>query len=249
MSIYHILNGDSLMDKFPSKELDGHCIVFREALMEGPLSLDCDDAYYQSRAVFFGDSYNTYLDKVVPEYEKIKAIPDHSTVYLWFEDDLFCQVNLWYCIHLLGSKDIKLFLVSPLKQISKDNWLGFGDHHLKMLIDAFEKALELSGLQLTIINDCLKLYMTHDATRIMRYVKSIRLVNNLYPLYANVLKAHVKRFSAPGQLSPLELEIKKLIKDGNEDFGTLFKAFSKKFGIYGFGDVQVKGLYDKVINH
>ena len=47
----HILNGDSLLDKFPN-ELKGERIVARECLIEGDVSANNLSEFYKNRASF-----------------------------------------------------------------------------------------------------------------------------------------------------------------------------------------------------
>ena len=38
-----------------------------------------------------------------------------------------------------------------------------------------------------------------------------------------------------------------ILKKNARDFKTVFKEFTAREGIYGFGDVQVRKIYDKVM--
>ena len=46
-------------------------------------------------------------NKLVSEFEKIQNIEEGVDINLWFEDDLFCQVNFWFVISLLSSLNHK----------------------------------------------------------------------------------------------------------------------------------------------
>ena len=115
--IYHILNGDALREHFPST-IEGKQITFRECLVEGPLQALNQEDFYEKRARFL-TSYDTqhdlefYFQQVVPELEAIRAIPDEAEVNLWFEEDLFCQANMWYTLAELSKKTCHLYWVRP----------------------------------------------------------------------------------------------------------------------------------------
>ena len=98
MKTFHILNGDCLDQRFPN-DLDGEKIIWRECLIDGPVS---ETNFFESRTKFiqenFGETKEGYSEKVLNEFEKIKNIPQNADVYFWFEDDLFCQVNLWFLL-------------------------------------------------------------------------------------------------------------------------------------------------------
>jgi len=198
MSAYHILNGDSLYQQFPQEDLRGELIVFREALIEGPLAEVPDSSYYNARADYFEREYQVersdVFDRVVPEYQKLLNIPEDSDIYLWFERDLFCQVNFWFCVNLLADKHARLHWVKPIKKSESTQWLGYGNHSTSDLQEAYDKEELLAPLQIAVIRDCFKLYMTNDAIKIMHYIKSTRAIYRTYPLYANVFKGdHANR--------------------------------------------------------
>ncbi|MBL4704861.1 MAG: DUF1835 domain-containing protein, partial [Flavobacteriales bacterium] len=116
---YHILNGDSLKDQFPDN-ISGEIIVARECLVDGNVNgLDLAELF-QTRARFISQNYDgytahDYYEKSVPEFQKMQDITSDADINLWFEDDLFCQVNFWFVIHLLSSsiQDNRIFLIRP----------------------------------------------------------------------------------------------------------------------------------------
>ena len=67
----------------------------------------------------YGPEEGMYRDRVVPEFRKIISIPKDETVYLWFEDDLFCQINMWFAVHLLytSHQPEKVYWVRPLDEL------------------------------------------------------------------------------------------------------------------------------------
>jgi len=114
---YHILNGDALKAQLP-KSITGEIIVARECLVDGPVEGSTLEALYETRTQFLSSAYGgneeiDYYQKTISEFEKIQRIPHGAEINLWFEDDLFCQVNLWFILHLMKESDeiYNLFLV------------------------------------------------------------------------------------------------------------------------------------------
>src|SRR4051812_39763377 len=101
--IYHILNGDSLAYSFPETNIQGEIIVVREALVEGDVSGSNLDDFWQTRAKCMGLTKVEYSNKVVTEFEKIINAAGNSEFNLWFEFDLFCQVNMWFVISIINN--------------------------------------------------------------------------------------------------------------------------------------------------
>ena len=115
--IYHILNGDGLAGGF---DLDGEIIICREAFIEGDLQADSQEDFWNVRSEFIKEGYDgdSYFEKVKSEFDKLDNLQPADEVNLWFGDEAFCQVNLWFCLQLLVDKNAKLFRVFP----DSDDW-------------------------------------------------------------------------------------------------------------------------------
>src|ERR1041384_1190090 len=128
--IYNILNGDALAYSFPDAKIEGDIIVTREALIDGDLTGNELQEFWQARANYLGVTAADYHDKVLSEFEKIIKAPENSQFNLWFEYDLFCQVNMWFVISIINSLPIKkkvyAVYTSYLDKTNKHFWNGFG---------------------------------------------------------------------------------------------------------------------------
>ena len=63
------------------------------------------------------------------------------------------------------------------------------------------------------------------------------------------VKAHIDRIPKNGDLGRPTNTLLTIMNELNtKDFRKIFSEFNKKERIYGFGDSQVKRLYDKIIN-
>jgi hypothetical protein len=141
----HILNGDFLQDVLQEE----NAIVIREMLVEGPLKADSEESFFQSRADYLEKTYGIpaleYQQKTVPEFKKMRRIPKHSKVYLWFDFDLYCFVHLLFIIELLqADKTLQLYLVRPLRKRKFRIWRGFDLHSKSDLMQAFSQKRQLS---------------------------------------------------------------------------------------------------------
>ena len=102
----HLLNGDHLAQQLQGASYFQIHLVFREALIVGPVAGTCLDEFWKLRTEFITTSYGVtaeeYSQKTISEIERLHSIPEDSEICLWFEDDLFCQVNLWFTLNLLS---------------------------------------------------------------------------------------------------------------------------------------------------
>lgn len=235
----HVLNGDALAEKFP---FAGEKIICREALVDGPVDARDLDSFWAQRSTFLSsDNPDEYFKLVVKEYHRLKT--DASVFNLWFEHDLFCQVNLWFTIHLLekSKTNASLYVVMPT-DLTDPLWSGFG----KMSNEELAKCCQARVL----VEDddkqlALALWNAYSTNDILELDKLSHQKSKAFPLLAEVCKAHLDRFPPDGLGRP-EKKLKSILEKGTMQFDTIFYEFRQTEGIYGFGDVQVKSLLSKL---
>lgn len=246
MSIYHILNGDALLERFPVV-LEGERVVMRECLVDGDVSGVELRELYATRARFISQNYEgfseaDYYQKTVPELEKIQRLPNGAEVNLWFEDDLFCQVNLWFVWYLLHSSkyQFKVYLVRP----HTDLQYGFASLDEEGLVKAYDKRQHITADQLSTLAELWPLYQMHDHMGIMEIADTME---TSLPFLLPTARAYIEMqpdSDDPGRPTRTLLAIMDELQ--TDDFGTIFKEFMKRESIYGFGDLQVKRLLDNI---
>lgn len=102
MNRLHVLNGDATAYKFKASGIEEDFLVWREALSEGPVCpFQSEEAFWNLRAAFihrsYGENRAVYEKKVISEFARLKEAARYDEITLWFEHDLFCQVNLLFC--------------------------------------------------------------------------------------------------------------------------------------------------------
>jgi hypothetical protein len=239
-TIFNITNGDYLAEQLQETTIAGETIICREALVTGPLRADNLDDFWKLRSEFIAKEYNVsssdYFDKTFPEFEMILNIPDDSEVNLWFEDDLFCQVNMWFCLSLLPkNKGLKIYRIFPTST-KENNWKGFSfsdsfelEETAKSKILFTEKDMEL-GINLW------KAYQSNDTKQLKQLLE---YQSDAFHFLQEVINSYLN-------IKP-EIFIKNLINNGITDFNVIFEKFNEELGIFGFGDFQVKSIYDKIL--
>ena len=242
MKQYHILNGDALKGQFPA-DIEGELIVARECLVDGDVSGEDLETFFKTRARFIsqydGFQEADYYQKTVPEFEKMLAIPEGSEINLWFEDDLFCQVNLWFVLHLLSEKNNPFFLVRP----KEHSPCGFGGLDPKALIDCLENRTKLTNVnELTTLWKC---YQSDDYEALKHAGNAL---SNAYSFLLPAIEAHIARIPTatnPGR--PKEVLRAIMQRLHTSEFGLVFKEFCREQSIYGFGDLQVKRMFEELL--
>lgn len=248
--IYQVLNGDSLAYSFPDAKIEGDVIVVREGLIDGDLSGNNLNEFWQSRANYMGLTEAEYHNNVVNEFAKIVTASDGSEFNLWFEYDLFCQVNMWFTISIINSLPIKkkvyAVYTSYLDRTDKQFWNGFGPANSSELASCFANRIPFKDADLKLGQD---LWTTYKSENLQELIRLAENQSSAFPYLQEVVKAHVDRFPEDGTKGRPEKLIEEIIQAGTEDFPNVFKEFWDKESIYGFGDIQIKQLYDKVMNY
>jgi len=235
----HILTGDSLKQQLVPW-LDGELIVARDVVGETLEEL------FENRATFIaqypGLNKQDYYDKAVSEFKKIIHLPKKSEVYCWFEDDLFCQVNFWFVLHVLNSfvEGIDLYLVRP----NKGNEYCFASMNEKELRLACAAPLKISPAMSRSVAKLWPLYQQKNYDLMCRVAKEL---NEYLPFLLPAVEAQVGRQADKQGLGYPERVLLGMMKEHpNDNFNEIFRRFSQQQAIYGFGDMQVKTMYDRL---
>jgi hypothetical protein len=239
--IYHILNGDALASILPDIIL-GERIIFRECLIDGPVMPTPTQELWEVRAEFINNNYpgSDKIDYRKYSYEellKIKSIPTDSQIYLWFEEDLFCQVNLWFVLNYLKSHPADVYLVLPnpdspynFSALSrKELELSFQDHAHVLI----PREREVMGT----------LWLHFQSGDVFEASKIANQFTERFPFLKPAVDAWRNMLpigDSPGKPKAKLLEISKT--GAGKNFTTLFREFQKELPEYGFGDVQVKRM-------
>jgi hypothetical protein len=196
-----------------------------------------------------GISQTEYNNAVVKEFEKIINAPANSEFNLWFEYDLFCQVNMWFVISIINSMPVKkkVFAVftSYLDKTDKQFWNGFGPANEDELTICYADRIPLSEADL---NFGQQLWTAYKNSNLEELTNLSKHPSPAFPYLQEVVQAHVDRFPKDGTKGRPEKVIEDITKNISTDFHKVFEEFWKRESIYGFGDTQLKSLYDKVMH-
>ena len=245
---HHILNGDALKDQFPIEEIEGHLIICRECLIDGNITGDSLMDFWDNRAAFInkrhGTKMNKYNNYVLPQFQNILLLSPKEVVNLWFGDDLFCQINLCFMVYLMdliGHRD-NIYLVKA----QRDNWQEFGAMSSEELITAYENRQAMTTSEFQLLLACWEAFQQNDLAQ-LKILATTKTVN--FPLLPEVIQAHIDRFPTDEKLGrPQRQLIAIQAQLQTDDFGLIFQQFSKEAGIYGFGDAQVKVMWEELGN-
>ena len=243
---YHILNGDSLKAQFPV-QIAGKIIVARECLVDGDVRGENLSEFYKVRSRYLASNYDgieeaDYYQKSMSEFLKIQDIPKDSEVFLWFEWDLFCQVNFWFVMHLLLAhskfyKTLSVYFVQP----KPESIYSFGRMTGNELKSAFERKSIITEASARQFSQLWLAYQKKDHRQMLRIGHGLK---KSYPYILAAIHAHLDRIPTDSNLGRDARALIEIIHDlGTEEFEPIFKEFCLRESIYGYGDVQVRRLW------
>jgi hypothetical protein len=240
----HIHNGDSTADTAKQAAIPGEHLAWREALVYGPApgSLS-EEEFRRVRAAHLASAYCVSLEKCELELRAQQAtlasFADHEEVVLWFDHDLFCQVQLiylldWFARHELGRTKLSVVCIAEFPGV--EYFQGLGQLDEQQLASLFPQRREVSPLQLQLGAYSWRAYSSPDPADL---VCLLHLDLSDLPFLKGALAKHLQRFpSTTNGLGRVENAGLELIDKGYQNFRSLFPAFARRESDYGFGDAQ-----------
>lgn len=239
----HLLNGDATAAVFAPAGLPGVPAVWRDILMEGPVSAGAATpaampgrvAYLAERLAIEADGYG----RVSREQEAALARAGaEDEVVLWFEQDLFCAVNLWFVLSRLAPRPpARLSLVFP----PTDTTPGLGALTPPDLAALFAGRRPLGAEAIGAGGAAWAAYASPEPTA----VESLLAADAALPFVSGAARCHLGRLpSTRDGLNETERAVLTALRDGPLVFAALFARVAADPAIrrHGAGDVQLAGL-------
>ena len=211
----------------------------------GPAPGELSEAdFINTRARHLSDSYRVPFEKCVAElralHDVLASLPEHDEVVLWFEHDLFCQVQLIYLLNWFASREVgdtKLSLVCIDRFPGAHPFHGLGQLNEEQLKSLFPGRSKITPAQLDLAVEAWRSYSSSDARSM---ISLLRKDTSALPFLQAAFKKHLERFpSTRNGLGRVENTALALVPEGYTKFRSLFPAFSRRESVYGFGDSQV----------
>ena len=252
----HIANGDSTAEILKKTTIKGDSIVWRELLCEGPICSEVgSDEFWKKRYAYFeneiGISKIKYFDKTIKEILKTEDAPLNSEVVLWFEFDLFCQVNLIaLCDFLLQNfrKDITYSLVCTGYVKGKDRLQSLSDFTTDEFLALYENRIKLSKTNLEFASECWNVYAENDIEKL----KNFNFKNRKFMYLKAAIEQHLKRFPAENGLNEIQQKTLEIISSKPLTEVEIIRElliWQQQETVYGFGDLQYALELKKLKNY
>ena len=248
-SLLHITNGDSLTDRLKALNLKGDIITWREMLCEGKTLTNVgSESFWKTRFEFLNKNYKVskswFVEKTLKEYRSLCNHKQQDQIVLWFEYDLFCQINMLAVISWLKThrKYAHISLVCSGNEDETDKMYSLGDVSDEKLLELYENRIELSMNDIEFADYVWQLYCSDNPIRLENLTD---FKNYQYDYLSDAIKTHLKRFpTIKNGLNDIENHVLQLSFDKKpKSKRELLRTVLTDQGVYGFGDSQ----YDRII--
>lgn len=252
-SILHITNGDSTTNYLKKINLKGEFITWREMLCEGKTTTDVgSETFWKNRFEFFKSSYKinkkTFIDYTLKEYRNLCKKKSQKEIILWFDSDLFCQINMIAVLSWLKRyrKGYNISLVSAEKGNNAKKTHSFSELNKNQIENQCKNRIELSKDDIEYADYIWQLYCSDSPLRLETVYKF--KTNSPFKYLGAAIEAHLKRFpSIENGLNLVENSILQTASQQKFNSKRLFlDQLIKNEKVYGFGDVQYENKLNEL---
>lgn len=254
MATLHVLNGDSTAHQMREAAIEGDTAIWREVMCDGATVYNIESpASRKARMNFFTQflsaSEQGYKTKVLLEIEKLKNWGHYDEIVLWFEYDMFCQINMVAAVSWFYQQNCQtpLSLVCVGKVEGYSKLMGLGELPYESFPQLFRQRLTLTNEDITYLDSIWRAYCSDSHMRLMQLVSTKD--NTQFPYLRPALLGHITRFAqAKDGMNQIEHRILNLIETGESSVVSSKKSLIRTLlmgdNTFGFGDMQYAGYIE-----
>ena len=254
-AILHITNGDSTTNYLKSLNFSGDFITWREMLCEGKTTTDVgSENFWKNRFNFLKTSYKiskkTFIDYTLKEYRSLCNKKESNEIVLWFEHDLFCQINMLAVLSWIKTyrKGYHISLVCSGKVEGSKKLKGLSELTEKQIHQHYKNRIDLTQDDIEYADYIWQLYCSESPLRLEAVYKQ-KTSSPFYYLVA-ALEAHLLRFpSIKNGLNKIENTVLQTANSNNlTSKNQLIGELLKNQETFGFGDIQYEYKIEQLQN-
>jgi len=247
----HITNGDSVIASFKEGRIPGTYLAWRDVLHDGPVpKRDSLEALSDVRAAYLADAfgggagYEAARAEFAERDRALASFADHDEVVLWFEHDLYDQLQLLQILSWLADHDVSRGRVSLIQIGSHPdipNFQGLGQLNGAQLAALLPTRSPLTSRQLDIGRDVWTAFCAEEPTALC--VAAAHRYEPDMPFLSAALIRFLEEYPSVGDgLTRTERQLLKVIAAGTTKRKALWWA-SQQLETSCWGDLSV---YDRL---
>lgn len=228
----HIANGTSVTGSLDPVAVPGQRMIWCDPLHDGPVPGDVsDEELRRIRATFLAASSagagaaDEILRQLQRADEHVAAAYQHDEVVLWYEHDLFDQLNLIHLLdrlsHLSPKPTVTLICID--RHPAHPRFKGLGELSTTELTQLLPQRVAVTDEQYAAATAAWRAFRSDDPCAIERFVDAD---SGTLPYLGAALRRHLEEFPwTTTGLSRREARALSLIRDGHSTTWALFRHF------------------------
>jgi len=231
----HVLNGDATARQFQEAKIAGDHLVWREVMVEGPVTEDVKtEAFWAARRQFLEEKYGApdwQYDRFMEQLAILDNASGYSEVVLWFEYDLFCQINLLAALAYVTHPNISLVCLGD--QID-GRLRGLGEIDAEYFPALFRDRQPLTSEDLSYAAEVWGAYTSPDP----EHLKTFRQEHSTFSYLDRALQSHFSRFPGRNGINAIEYDMLEIVREGITNERQLIGKMLRNDTWIGLGDLQ-----------
>ncbi len=218
----HITNGESGVSTFRAGGLPGEYLSWLDVLHDGPVpAVDSLEELSEVRARYIASVGWAPLETVIASFAKrdsaLRRFREHDEVVLWFEHDLFDQLQMIQLLHFFSNQQLgktRLSLINIGSFPGHEHFLGLGELSGAELMTLFPKRKPVTPEQLSVGACAWQAFTCPDPSALVDVTQSDTIVHPF--LHAAVIRLLEEYPSIENGLARSEHQLLRCIDEGKE---------------------------------
>ena len=249
----HITNGDSSASSLLQTGIEGRFLPWRDVLHDGPVPAGLSDEELRKvRARFISDQGWGGYESVLAEFEKrdlvLENIDEHDPIILWFEHDLYDQLQLIQILDRLGRKKLasgRVSLICIDRFPGVERFTGLGQLTPDQLKTLWPERVPLEFPTFEHATRVWNAFCSHDPTQLSQW--AFNDATHGLTFLSNTLLRHLEEFpSTHNGLSRTEQTIHENSTFERRHWTGLFEEVNESEESPYLGDTSFKGILDRL---
>jgi hypothetical protein len=221
----HVTNGDIAADLIREAEILGDITLSADVLHEGPAPAGLQpERWRKVRARYLAEcgyaDYDRCLADLTKWDHKLEGYRNYDEVVLWFEHDLFDQLQLLRLLDWFGSRDLTLIGRGRLSLICTDDFLG--ELTPEQMASLLPERRPVTDQQVFLARHAWRAFCSPEPIGVE---VALRRDTSALPFLADALRRHLEEFPwTRDGLSRTERQALLGLDAGFETFESLFRA-------------------------
>ena len=249
----HVTNGDSVAGALMESTIEGTVLPWRDVLHEGPVSENLTDEELQVvRARFIADQGWAEYDEALRDIQQcdhaLSKCRDYDEVVLWFEHDLYDQLQLIQILDRLaqigpGSTGVSLICVDRFPGVER--FIGLGQLSPKELVSLFPSRVFVTEATYETASAAWQAFRATDPT-VLRTILDLYDDSQLPFLFSAIVRLMEEYPGRIDGLSRTERTALEELADGPRPFELLFERVNACETAPFLGDTTFRSVLDRI---